>query len=90
MEKTLDLRVKLFGAFRKYHTGTLSFSVADGASITEVKEQIAQTLRDLVPGFRDDELIEKSALATNRRVLTNGDCVEESMDLAILPPVCGG
>lgn len=90
MKSTLSLNIKLFGAFRKYHTGTLNLSVVEGVSVHQIKTLIGQTLQELVPGFRDDELIEKSALANNRRVLNDADCVSESMDLAILPPVCGG
>lgn len=90
MEKTLALNIKLFGAFRKYHTGSLTLSVIEGVSAQQIKGLIGQTLKELAPGFRDDELIEKSALANNRRVLNETDCVLESTELAILPPVCGG
>jgi hypothetical protein len=90
MEKPLELNIKLFGAFRKYHTGTLCLSTMEGVSVSQIKNLIGQKLQELVPGFRDDELIEKSALADSRCVLNDSDCISESSDLAILPPVCGG
>lgn len=90
MDKTLKLNVRLFGAFRKYHNGTLSLEIAEGVNVARVKALIAQRIHDLAPEFQDRELIEKSALANNRRVLNPTDCFTESENLAILPPVCGG
>ncbi len=90
MEKTLQLNIKLFGAFRKYHAGMLTLSVAEGASVRQVKDMIGKQLRQRIPTFQDDELIERSALATRHHVLGDCDLLSEAGDLAILPPVCGG
>ena len=90
MDKTLHLNIKLFGAFRKHHAGMLTLSVVEGTSARQVKDLIGKQLRQLIPTFQDDELIEKSALATHQRVLGECDLLSESGDLAILPPVCGG
>lgn len=90
MNAPITLSIKLFGAFRKYHAGTLDVAVAAGSSAQTVKSAIAAALRQANPAFADDELISKSALANQQRVFGNDDLIEAAADLAILPPVCGG
>lgn len=90
MDHTLKLNIRLFGAFRKYHNGLLSLEVAGGTNVGQVKELIAQKIHDIAPEFQDLELVEKSALANNLKVLSPSDRLTESENLAILPPVCGG
>ena len=90
MNAPITLSIKMFGAFRKYHVGTLDVAVAAGSSAQTVKSAIATALRQANPAFADDELISKSALANQQRVFGNDDLIEAAADLAILPPVCGG
>ncbi len=90
MNATITLSIKMFGAFRKYHPGTMDIAVPAGSSVQAVKSAIAVALRLANPAFLDDELITKSALANHQRVFTEDDQIAESSSLAILPPVCGG
>lgn len=90
MDSTLKLNIRLFGAFRKYHNGLLTLEVNEGITVSEVKGLIAQKIKDLSPEFKDQELIDKSALANTQKVLNPFDSLTESDNLAILPPVCGG
>ena len=90
MNPPITLSIKLFGAFRKYHAGTLNVDVAAGSSAQAVKAAIAAALRQANPTFADDELISKSALANHQRVFSNSETIVATTDLAILPPVCGG
>ena len=45
MNPPITLSIKLFGAFRKYHAGTLNVDVAAGSSAQAVKAAIAAALR---------------------------------------------
>ena len=90
MNAPITLSIKMFGAFRKYHPGTLAINVAAGSSTQTIKSAIAEALRQTNPSFADDELISKSALASDRRVFGNDETIVAATDLAILPPVCGG
>ena len=90
MNPKMNLSIKMFGAFRKYHTGILQVSVPVGSTVAEVKSAMVDALRQTNPEFADDELISKSALANHQRVFSNSETIVTTTDLAILPPVCGG
>lgn len=90
MSQLMTLPIKMFGAFRKYHAGTLEISVPSGSTATDLKAALAVTLRQKNPAFNDDELIGKSVLADNQRILGADEAITAPLALAILPPVCGG
>lgn len=90
MNAPLTLSIRMFGAFRKYHSGTLDVTVPAGSAAQTVKSAIAVALRQANPAFADDELISKSALANQQRVFSDDERIVEPAALAILPPVCGG
>ena len=90
MSHPIHLSIKMFGAFRKYHPGTLDIQIPPGSKVLTIKSAIGKALHKSNPAFLDDELINKSALANNQRVFKDDDCIEASSELAILPPVCGG
>lgn len=90
MNTPITVSVRMFGAFRKYHPGTLAVEVPDGSSAAAIKEAIGATLRQTNPAFADDDLIAKSVLADNQRVLGSDERIHGAVSLAILPPVCGG
>lgn len=80
----------MFGAFRKYYPGTLEITVPFGSSAQCIKSAIGIAIHEANPTFCDDELISKSALANQQRVLNDDEQITEHSSLAILPPVCGG
>ena len=90
MSQVITLPIKMFGAFRKYHQGSLEISIPVGSTATELKATLAATLRQRNPAFNDDELIGKSVLADSQRVLGADEAITAPLALAILPPVCGG
>lgn len=90
MTAQLNLSIKMFGAFRKYHPGTLDVRVPEGSTVAEVKSAMVEALRQVHPGFSDDDLVSKSVLADDQRVLDANERMTAPSTLAILPPVCGG
>ncbi len=90
MSQVITLPIKMFGAFRKYHPGSLEISVPSGSTAAQLKAALAATLRQQNPAFNDDELIGKSVLADNQRILGADEVITAPLALAILPPVCGG
>ncbi len=90
MNESITLSIRMFGAFRKHHQGALLLNIASGSTVSAVKKAIAEKLRQMNPDFSDDELIDKSVLADNQRILGTDECINGSDTLAILPPVCGG
>lgn len=90
MNEPMMLSIRMFGAFRKYHQGTLSLSLPAGSTAAAVKHAIAAKLRQNNPNFADDDLISQSVLADNQRILNAEESINAPASLAILPPVCGG
>ena len=88
----IEVELRLFGAFRNYGSETAEFrlSVPEKTSVASLKKAFAAELRGRVPHFSDEQLVEDSAIADERRILSSGDILERSCRLAILPPVCGG
>lgn len=90
MSHTIEITIRLFGAFRKFHGAPLTLSLPTGCSVTDVKAALGNTLTSLNPAFTDRELLDKSALADDRAVLAPDATLQQDSQLAILPPVCGG
>lgn len=90
MVQTLHLTVRLFGAFRRFHSAPISLEVASGTNAHQIKQMLGKALHELNPLFSEFDLLDKSALATNTQVLPEETQLYENADLAILPPVCGG
>ncbi len=88
----IEIELRLFGAFRNYGSDTaeLRFSIPEKSSVSALKKVFAEELRGRVPHFSDEQLIEDSAIADERRILATDYVLERSCRLAILPPVCGG
>ena len=90
MSQPITLSIKMFGAFRKYHPGALDVCVPADTTVADVKSAMVAALRQVNPGFSDEELVNKSVLADNQRVLKSDERLQQTASLAILPPVCGG
>ena len=90
MSESITLSIRMFGTFRKYHNGNLLLNASPCVTASTVKELIAETFRQSIPTFIENDLIDKSVLADNTRILAQDECITESCTLAILPPVCGG
>jgi len=90
MSQTIEITIRLFGAFRKFHNAPLTLFLPAGCSVTDIKTALGHALTSLNPAFADQELLDKSVLADDRAVLAPGATLQQNCQLAILPPVCGG
>lgn len=90
MNDSMTLSIRMFGAFRKYHQGILAVNLPVGSTAATAKEAIAAALRQQNPTFGTSDLVEKSVLADNQRILAAEEKITGATTLAILPPVCGG
>jgi molybdopterin converting factor small subunit len=85
------INVRLFGAFRKYiPSGTLEIEVDELTNVKSFKELIGVSLKNTCPTFNDNSLLEESAVSNSEEILSEETLVITQIDLAILPPVCGG
>lgn len=84
MQGSVTLTVNLFGAFRGQDNGkSVMLTLPYGASLSEARS-VLKTKLDNHP------LVDDSALADQTQVLPEDTVFEHDMELAILPPVCGG
>ena len=91
MSETIEVTIRLFGAFRKYDDGKpLQLIVPASATVVVIKEKLGEALAKKFPAFSDLALIGDSVLANDNRIMNPQDRLETGAVLAILPPVCGG
>lgn len=91
------LHVRLFGAFRKYgHGRPIEFEVPSDVRVGDVRAYLFRALKEQCPGFDNEQLIRDSAVAGISEILHDSRAIAEMaapdgrVELAILPPVCGG
>jgi molybdopterin converting factor small subunit len=79
---SVKIQLKLFGAFRERSPSPeINIEMTRGSSLKELRQHLASSL---------GELIHDSALANHSEILKDSYVIEDSMTLAVLPPVCGG
>ncbi len=87
----IEVRVRLFGAFRKYGDGReIAVELPERSGLGELKSALAVKLRARHAGFRDDGLLASSAFAGETAIFPPDVKFERSCSVAVLPPVCGG
>lgn len=88
----IEIKVRLFGAFRKYESNQtfIHLKVLEPSSIDTVKVAIASYFRERFENFSDEQLLNDSVIADESQVLETSKIIDRSCTLAILPPVCGG
>ena len=85
------VKVKFFGAFRKYiPQGESDIDIGTDVNAKEFKRILLNYLETNVQGFVERTLVEESAIANEDRILTDTDMIDGRTLVAILPPVCGG
>lgn len=84
MTDTINITIRLFGAFRKYGD-TLELALPPGCDVAAIKAQLANKL-----DAGDAALVADSAIANDNAIINAGQVFTENAVLAILPPVCGG
>jgi hypothetical protein len=64
----------------------LMITVDPGLSVNQLKLEIVKKLKN----HPRAEVVSRSVLANDSRILKEDDLIQEDMRLSILPPVCGG
>lgn len=87
----IQIRLRLFGAFRKYHEGgEISLDLPERSGLSELRSALAARLAESHPGFGEARLLEDSAFADESAILPPDVRFERDCSVAVLPPVCGG
>ncbi len=87
----LEVKIRLFGAFRKYGNGSeIELKVPPLSPLSVVRNVLVAHLLHLDPDFSDVDLVNDSAFALENEILQGESKIEQACSLAILPPVCGG
>ena len=91
MEK-IEIHINLFGAFRDLQSGpSFRFHTYLPISVSDLKKNLVHEFASLAPSKVDiSALLQVSAVATEKKVLTDHEIISEKVTLALLPPVCGG
>jgi len=82
--KIITVDVRFFGAFRKYGEETCVILPA-GYTVGELKKQLRTDFSEPESGLLAD-----SVMAGGNRFLSDDEVLTEDVELALLPPVCGG
>jgi molybdopterin converting factor small subunit len=88
----MRVRLRLFGALRDAACGDeLTLDVPAGTTVASLRSYVKDALARAAPGRRHDQLVELSALASDRAILAESHLLAAAdASLCILPPVCGG
>lgn len=87
----IEVKVRLFGAFRKYGDGReIAVELPERSGLNELKSALAGKLRAEHAGFSGDGLLASSAFANEAAILSPDVRFERGCSIAVLPPVCGG
>ena len=82
--KNVTVKMRLYGAFRKYDD-SVQLSVPLGSPVTAVQDALCQAL-----GPQSRDLVMDSVIANDQTILPPGFIIDADSSLSILPPVCGG
>ncbi len=86
------VRLRLFGALREAACGDeLALDVPAGTTVASLRSYVKEALARAAPARRHDQLVDLSALASDRAILPESHLLSDlDVSLCILPPVCGG
>ena len=86
----MKVRVTLFGALRDADPhGFVELEVPDASTIETLRETLQAHIRHHAPSISEN-LIKRSAFASEDEILHNHRNVPENGQVAVLPPVSGG
>jgi molybdopterin converting factor small subunit len=93
-QMTIRVTIELFGAFRQFTTqDALELSLEPGTDLSKLKKALEGALQSLSPQASQESiqsLLEASAFADEKAILSENLSLERDTTLAVLPPVCGG
>lgn len=91
MVSAMVAQIHLFGALRKFGSeGVLTLEFNEPCSVREIRELLKEKLAREFPLEFQGALIDRAALANDKRVLAEDEQIKETARLSLLPPVCGG
>lgn len=91
MTEDITITIQLFGGLRQYGDhNPLVLQAKVGDTVLMIKARLQNTLIQSCAHFDGEDLIARSALANETRILTPDEIINTSGILALLPPVCGG
>ncbi len=83
----LKITLNLFGQLKEIlQTAELVFELPEGSNIVALREKLAAQLQ----AQQTESIISSVAFATSERILTEDVQFTDNMQIAALPPVCGG
>jgi hypothetical protein len=89
----VEVRIRLFGAFRRWSAGgEIRLAAPPGTPVATLRGLLEAALVRQYPGFDGHSLLAASALADDASLLGDDWSVPPGgrVELAVLPPVCGG
>ena len=85
------IKIRLFGTFRKWsESGEVELDIPLQATVSDLKSVIEQELKKNPRTSDLSDIVFRSVLADEHRILKDSEGIEDSVTLSILPPVCGG
>lgn len=84
----MNITIQCFGAFRPFGEN-IAISVADGATVADMRAELLGKLIQIDPAFRAG-MLDSSRFATETAVLSEATILNDGAMLAIIPPVSGG
>jgi molybdopterin synthase sulfur carrier subunit len=86
----MKVEVSLFGAFREHEpSAKVTLELADDAHVSDLRRVLSAHGRAHWPGFKDG-LLQRSAFASDTRILRDGESLPANARMVVLPPVGGG
>lgn len=85
----MKITLQLFGAFRKCGD-TINMKLPQGSRIADLRAELLTILTDKNLGVDKRGLLDSSRFANDEAILSEDSVIDETDNLAILPPVSGG
>lgn len=87
----MKVKVRLFGAFRDWVPGAaLELDLPEMACARDAKQALVGRMGELGHFAQAQALVLDSVLADQENTLRDDDIIKTGVELAVLPPVCGG
>ena len=90
--KQLEIQICLYGPLREYMENNVAIvlSVPAGIVINELRPLLIKEIALNNPDFSEQSIVDVSAFANENELLNDNYVLQESCQLSIFPPVCGG
>ncbi|MFL5812405.1 MAG: MoaD/ThiS family protein [Bdellovibrionia bacterium] len=90
----IQVKIELFGAFKRFAKhDDLELRLEPGTSLSDLRKALARALQSVNPQASHEpiqSLLESSAFADEKAILSESLSLDRDTTIAVLPPVCGG